>query len=62
MPLPEIFQALAVLVRDPQELWDQIELQFQKNYLERVIFKQYYYLFDENTDVKFKEAITAIQK
>ena len=60
MPLSEIFQALTVLVRDPQEMWDQIEFSFHKNYLERVIFKHYHYLFDENTDVKFKEAVTAI--
>lgn len=39
MPVEEIFQALGVLVRDPQQMWDFIELQFSKNYFEKVIFK-----------------------
>lgn len=54
MPLEEVFRAAAILVTDPFMVYDLIEESWRPNFLEKVCFKIYGPLINENADFRFK--------
>ena len=62
MPQLEVLQAFGVLEPDPFLFWELTEEAFRPNFLEKVVFKKYKKLFNENAEANLQMKIQEVNE
>jgi len=60
LPPKKVFEAAAILVTDPFKVYSLIEEVYRKDFLEKVFWKQFGFLVNENAEPQFSAAIERI--